>query len=113
MVKTSAPTQVRAPFPEHLSMTAPYNPQAAADQARATYRDGGASRQGEATSSPDQIWVNPDCGLKTRKWEEVRPALINMVHAARRNPPCRQVTESAPGKTARIARRASTSASDP
>ena len=34
--------------------------------------------------SPDQIWVNPDCGLKTRKWDEVRPALINMVHAARR-----------------------------
>ncbi|MBS0220786.1 MAG: 5-methyltetrahydropteroyltriglutamate--homocysteine S-methyltransferase [Proteobacteria bacterium] len=34
--------------------------------------------------SPDQIWVNPDCGLKTRKWEEVRPALANMVSAARR-----------------------------
>ena len=32
--------------------------------------------------SPDQIWVNPDCGLKTRSWEEVRPALTNMVHAA-------------------------------
>ncbi|HWK32808.1 MAG TPA: 5-methyltetrahydropteroyltriglutamate--homocysteine S-methyltransferase, partial [Hyphomicrobium sp.] len=32
--------------------------------------------------SPDQIWVNPDCGLKTRKWEEVRPALVNMVAAA-------------------------------
>jgi 5-methyltetrahydropteroyltriglutamate--homocysteine methyltransferase len=31
----------------------------------------------------DQIWVNPDCGLKTRKWDEVRPALINMVEAAR------------------------------
>ena len=30
-----------------------------------------------------QIWINPDCGLKTRKWEEVRPALINMVAAAR------------------------------
>lgn len=30
-----------------------------------------------------QIWVNPDCGLKTRKWEEVRPALVNMVAAAR------------------------------
>lgn len=29
-----------------------------------------------------QIWINPDCGLKTRKWEEVRPALINMVAAA-------------------------------
>ena len=33
--------------------------------------------------SPDQIWVNPDCGLKTRGWEEVRPALRNMVAAAR------------------------------
>ncbi|MBS7738144.1 MULTISPECIES: 5-methyltetrahydropteroyltriglutamate--homocysteine S-methyltransferase [unclassified Chelatococcus] len=31
----------------------------------------------------EQLWVNPDCGLKTRKWEEVRPALINMVRAAR------------------------------
>jgi 5-methyltetrahydropteroyltriglutamate--homocysteine methyltransferase len=34
--------------------------------------------------SKDQIWVNPDCGLKTRKWEEVRPALVNMVAAAKR-----------------------------
>jgi 5-methyltetrahydropteroyltriglutamate--homocysteine methyltransferase len=32
--------------------------------------------------SPEQIWVNPDCGLKTRRWEEVRPALANMVRAA-------------------------------
>lgn len=32
--------------------------------------------------SPDQIWVNPDCGLKTRRWEEVLPALRNMVAAA-------------------------------
>ncbi|MGO4831964.1 5-methyltetrahydropteroyltriglutamate--homocysteine S-methyltransferase, partial [Rhizobiaceae sp. 2RAB30] len=30
-----------------------------------------------------KLWVNPDCGLKTRKWEEVRPALVNMVAAAR------------------------------
>jgi 5-methyltetrahydropteroyltriglutamate--homocysteine methyltransferase len=30
-----------------------------------------------------QIWVNPDCGLKTRGWEEVRPALSNLVEAAR------------------------------
>jgi 5-methyltetrahydropteroyltriglutamate--homocysteine methyltransferase len=30
-----------------------------------------------------QLWVNPDCGLKTRKWEEVKPALVNMVEAAR------------------------------
>ncbi|XIA66367.1 5-methyltetrahydropteroyltriglutamate--homocysteine S-methyltransferase [Bradyrhizobium sp. TZ2] len=33
--------------------------------------------------SDSQIWINPDCGLKTRKWDEVRPALINMVAAAR------------------------------
>lgn len=32
--------------------------------------------------SDGQLWVNPDCGLKTRNWEEVRPALINMVAAA-------------------------------
>ena len=31
---------------------------------------------------PEQIWVNPDCGLKTRSWDEVRPALIAMVEAA-------------------------------
>ncbi|MEO5562941.1 MAG: 5-methyltetrahydropteroyltriglutamate--homocysteine S-methyltransferase [Chitinophagaceae bacterium] len=28
------------------------------------------------------IWVNPDCGLKTRKWPETNTALINMVKAA-------------------------------
>jgi 5-methyltetrahydropteroyltriglutamate--homocysteine methyltransferase len=33
--------------------------------------------------SPEQLWVNPDCGLKTRRWEEVRPALIILVEAAR------------------------------
>jgi 5-methyltetrahydropteroyltriglutamate--homocysteine methyltransferase len=33
--------------------------------------------------SVEQLWVNPDCGLKTRKWEEVRPALTTMVEAAR------------------------------
>ncbi|PKF63165.1 5-methyltetrahydropteroyltriglutamate--homocysteine S-methyltransferase [Psychromonas sp. psych-6C06] len=30
----------------------------------------------------EHLWVNPDCGLKTRKWNEVEPALINMVKAA-------------------------------
>ncbi len=30
-----------------------------------------------------RLWVNPDCGLKTRQWAEVRPALANMVAAAR------------------------------
>ncbi|WP_457669879.1 5-methyltetrahydropteroyltriglutamate--homocysteine S-methyltransferase [Thiolapillus sp.] len=30
-----------------------------------------------------RLWVNPDCGLKTRGWKEVEPALQNMVEAAR------------------------------
>ncbi|MBP2160828.1 MULTISPECIES: 5-methyltetrahydropteroyltriglutamate--homocysteine S-methyltransferase [Asticcacaulis] len=30
-----------------------------------------------------QLWVNPDCGLKTRDWNETKAALINMVEAAR------------------------------
>jgi 5-methyltetrahydropteroyltriglutamate--homocysteine methyltransferase len=30
----------------------------------------------------ERLWVNPDCGLKTRTWEEVLPALRNMVAAA-------------------------------
>ena len=34
------------------------------------------------TLSAEQIWVNPDCGLKTRKWEDVKPALVNMTAAA-------------------------------
>jgi 5-methyltetrahydropteroyltriglutamate--homocysteine methyltransferase len=34
--------------------------------------------------SPDQLWINPDCGLKTRRWEEIRPALRNMTQAAER-----------------------------
>jgi 5-methyltetrahydropteroyltriglutamate--homocysteine methyltransferase len=29
------------------------------------------------------LWVNPDCGLKTRKWPETQVALINMVSAAK------------------------------
>ncbi|MDB5776218.1 MAG: metE [Herbaspirillum sp.] len=34
---------------------------------------------------PDrQLWVNPDCGLKTRGWPETEQALANMVNAARR-----------------------------
>jgi 5-methyltetrahydropteroyltriglutamate--homocysteine methyltransferase len=33
--------------------------------------------------SAEQIWVNPDCGLKTRLWEEVEPALKAMVAATR------------------------------
>lgn len=31
----------------------------------------------------EQLWINPDCGLKTRKWEEVKSSLQNMVEAVR------------------------------
>lgn len=33
--------------------------------------------------APEQLWVNPDCGLKTRGWAEVKPALVAMVEAAK------------------------------
>ncbi|MCH8536733.1 MAG: hypothetical protein LAT66_03080 [Alkalimonas sp.] len=33
------------------------------------------------------MWVNPDCGLKTRGWNETRSALQNMVKA------CQQLRE--------------------
>ncbi|HHR5901141.1 TPA: 5-methyltetrahydropteroyltriglutamate--homocysteine S-methyltransferase [Providencia alcalifaciens] len=32
----------------------------------------------------ERLWVNPDCGLKTRGWEETRQALANMVEAAKK-----------------------------
>ncbi|NPA29512.1 MAG: 5-methyltetrahydropteroyltriglutamate--homocysteine S-methyltransferase [Epsilonproteobacteria bacterium] len=31
-----------------------------------------------------QLWINPDCGLKTRRWEEVKPSLKNMVEATKK-----------------------------
>lgn len=33
---------------------------------------------------PDRLWANPDCGLKTRGWAEVRSSLENLVAAARK-----------------------------
>lgn len=32
--------------------------------------------------SPEQLWVNPDCGLKTRGWKETKEALEKMIQAA-------------------------------
>jgi 5-methyltetrahydropteroyltriglutamate--homocysteine methyltransferase len=43
----------------------------------------GLVRRALEVLEPAQVWVNPDCGLKTRGWEEVEPALRNMVAAAR------------------------------
>lgn len=34
--------------------------------------------------SPQQLWINPDCGLKTRDWAETEQALINLVQAAKK-----------------------------
>ena len=35
-----------------------------------------------AVLTPEQLWVNPDCGLKTRQWKETEPALVAMVDSA-------------------------------
>ncbi len=37
-----------------------------------------------AVLQPWQLWVNPDCGLKTREWKEVEPSLAALVAAARK-----------------------------
>lgn len=31
----------------------------------------------------ENIWVNPDCGLKTRNWDETKESITKMVHAAK------------------------------
>jgi 5-methyltetrahydropteroyltriglutamate--homocysteine methyltransferase len=40
-------------------------------------------RQASDALSSERLWVAPDCGLKTRRYEEVDPSLRNMVQAAR------------------------------
>ena len=41
-------------------------------------------RKAEAVIPRGQLWINPDCGLKTRGWAEVETSLINMVETARK-----------------------------
>jgi 5-methyltetrahydropteroyltriglutamate--homocysteine methyltransferase len=43
----------------------------------------GLLREGLAGIPAERLWVNPDCGLKTRGWPEVRSSLTNLVAAAR------------------------------
>ena len=43
----------------------------------------GLLKKAGAVLHPEQLWVNPDCGLKTRGWPETRAALVAMVQAAR------------------------------
>lgn len=41
-------------------------------------------RKAAEVIAPDQLWVNPDCGLKTRSWEETQRSLEHMIEAASR-----------------------------
>ncbi len=41
-------------------------------------------KQATAVIPADRLWVNPDCGLKTRQWKETVSALENMVKSAER-----------------------------
>jgi 5-methyltetrahydropteroyltriglutamate--homocysteine methyltransferase len=43
----------------------------------------GLLRRAIEVLGPDRVWVNPDCGLKTRRYDQVIPALEHMVAAAR------------------------------
>jgi len=43
----------------------------------------GLLRSAMAVIPVEQLWVNPDCGLKTRQWTEVQQQLQNMVKAAK------------------------------
>jgi 5-methyltetrahydropteroyltriglutamate--homocysteine methyltransferase len=40
-------------------------------------------RTGLKAIPAERLWVNPDCGLKTRAWPETRASLENLVTAAR------------------------------
>ncbi|GAB1578611.1 5-methyltetrahydropteroyltriglutamate--homocysteine S-methyltransferase [Bordetella petrii] len=43
----------------------------------------GLMRKAAARLPSERLWVNPDCGLKTRAWPETEAALVGMVEAAR------------------------------
>ncbi len=45
--------------------------------------DGGSSGESGAKIPLDRLWVNPDCGLKTRNWPETESTLKNMIQAAK------------------------------
>jgi 5-methyltetrahydropteroyltriglutamate--homocysteine methyltransferase len=40
-------------------------------------------KKAAALINPEYLWVNPDCGLKTRGWEETKPSIHNLVEAAK------------------------------
>ena len=55
---------------------------------------------------PERVWVNPDCGLKTRAWDEVIPALRNMMAAVEQMRRSAAKHMSAGGLVDRLAQRA-------
>ncbi|GBF92667.1 hypothetical protein Rsub_05036 [Raphidocelis subcapitata] len=72
----SLTAQDRAPTTPHVH--SPVVPDAAFLEAKLrSFLDTGI-----LAGAPERLWVNPDCGLKTRAWEEVIPSLRNMVAAA-------------------------------
>lgn len=40
-------------------------------------------KKAERFIDKSKLWVNPDCGLKTRGWAETKTSLIRMVEAAK------------------------------
>ena len=58
---------------------------------------GGLLSRAAEVLSDDQLWVNPDCGLKTRGWAEVEPSLKHMIAAAKR---ARRAARPRSGKSA-------------
>ncbi len=50
-------------------------------------------RRAETVIPRQQLWINPDCGLKTRGRSEVKDALVNMVATARKLRAARQVSK--------------------
>lgn len=41
-------------------------------------------RRAKAAIGTERLWINPDCGLKTRGWDETRASLTHLVAAAHR-----------------------------
>ena len=43
----------------------------------------GLMRKAQTNIPAERLWVNPDCGLKTRGWAETKASIANMIAAAR------------------------------
>ena len=65
---------------EHLDITPEWRDELAGFKNNG--HQAGLMRKAAERIPAQRLWVNPDCGLKTRQWDEVMPALRNMVAAA-------------------------------